>query len=79
MTRCQYIYYPLICDHCCHQIFLSLIASPLLANADICENITPHHHIQHIHLRILAAELYPLTLFLSSPPSLDYLRCGKLL
>ena len=30
------------------------------------------------HLRILAAELYPLTLFLSSFPSLDYLCCGIL-
>ena len=30
-----------------------------------------------VHLRILAAKLYPLTLFLSSPPSLDYIRSVK--
>src|SRR4029434_9914398 len=52
-------------------------ALPLLANADGCGNIVPHHHIVYTH--ILAAELYPLTLSLSSPPSLDYLRCGMLM
>ena len=31
------------------------------------------------HLRIWTAKLYPLTLFFSFSPNLDYLRCGTLL
>ena len=55
--------------------WFSLIAWPLLANADGCRNIVTLHHIHEVHIGSWTL----LTLSLSSPPILDYICCGMLL